>query len=188
MERTRQSLEEEWIYLTDINNLEVWYRETGFEDNIQYIKWNPTTQEDLGLETITLGQLQLFRRLAEDLSLKSVYNMKEMKMILMREGLTPSMDITKEMILNSLDSFINKPIIFNNKQTLKDYIDNEIVFKFNLDYCVGIIKSVEYNPKGYVEGKVIYYNMSHIKNEFDDWQIELSEDSKSFNYCSCEIL
>lgn len=113
---------------------------------------------------------------------------KEMKMILMMEGSTPNdINITKEMILNSLYTFKNKPIVFNDKQSLKDYTNDEIVTKFNNEHCVGIIKSAEYNSKGYVEGDVVYYDEYYSKNEFDNWQIEISEDKKSFNYCSCEV-
>jgi hypothetical protein len=113
---------------------------------------------------------------------------KEIKMILMMEGSTPNdLFITKEMILNSLDTFKNKPIVFNDKQSLKNYTDDEIVTKFNDEHCVGVINSARYNPKGYVEGDVIYYDEFYAKDQFDNWQIKLSEDKKSFVYCSAEV-
>lgn len=106
----------------------------------------------------------------------------------MMEGSTPNdLNITKDMILNSLDTFKNKPIVFNNKQSLRDYTDDEIVNKFNSQHCVGIIKSAEYNSKGYVEGNVIYYDSEYAKDEFDNWQIEVCEDKQSFVYCSAEV-
>lgn len=123
----------------------------------------------------------------ETVSLKQVKS-KKMKMILMMEGSTPNdLNITKDMIVNSLDTFKDKPIVFNDKQSLKDYTNNETVNKFNAQHCVGIIKSAEYNPKGYVEGNVIYYDSDYAKDEFDNWQIEVCEDKKSFVYCSAEV-
>ena len=58
-----------------------------------------------------------------------------MKMILMKKGITDNdFEITEEMILKSLNTFVNKPIVFNNKQSLKDYTNDEIVTKFNEEY------------------------------------------------------
>lgn len=110
-----------------------------------------------------------------------------MDMILMRKGITDNgFEITEEMILNSLGSFIHKPIVLNETQFLKDYTNDEIVTKFNKDHCIGVINSAQYiNDK--VIGDVTYYKGEYGKDKFDNWQIELSQDKKSFTYCSCEI-
>ena len=65
--------------------------------------------------------------------LNEQYEIKEKnKMILMYKGTTINgLDITEEMILNSLDSFKSKPIVLNYKQKLKNYTDNETVSEFN---------------------------------------------------------
>jgi hypothetical protein len=112
-----------------------------------------------------------------------------MKMILMRKGITDNgLNITEEMILNSLDTFINKPIVLNYKQKLKNYTENETVSEFNKTNAVGYIISANYNKEnGLVEGEVSFKHNKCIRDKFDNWQIELSKDKKSFVYCSCEI-
>lgn len=110
-----------------------------------------------------------------------------MRMILMYKTVTPNgLNVTEEMILNSLDTFKGKPIILNNGQELNDYTNDEMVEKFNNEHCVGIINSVELVDFKVI-GDVTYYNEEYAKDKFDNWQIQLSEDRKSFTYCSCEI-
>lgn len=110
-----------------------------------------------------------------------------MQMVLMKKGVTDNgFEITEEMILNSLDSFKNKPIVLNQNQFLKDYTDNNNVTKFNDENCIGVINSAEYIDDKVI-GDVVYFRDDFGQEEFDNWQIELSEDKKSFNYCSCEV-
>jgi hypothetical protein len=110
-----------------------------------------------------------------------------MRMILMYATVTPNgLNITKDMILNSLDSFRDKPIVLNNGQDLNDYTDDEIVTKFNKEHAIGIINSAELVDFKVI-GDVTFYKEEYKKDKFDNWQIELSEDKQSFNYCSCEI-
>jgi predicted adenine nucleotide alpha hydrolase (AANH) superfamily ATPase len=100
---------------------------------------------------------------------------------------TPNgLTITKEMVLNSLETFKDKPIVLNNGQDLNDYTDDEIVTKFKKEHEIGIIHSAEID--GFkVIGDVTFFKEEYKKDKFDNWQIELSEDKQSFNYCSCEI-
>lgn len=110
-----------------------------------------------------------------------------MRMILMYVTRTPNgLNITKEMVLNSLETFKDKPIVLNNGQDLNDYTDDEIVTKFNKEHAIGIIHSAELD--GFkVIGDVTFFKEEYKKDIFDNWQIELNEDKQSFTYCSCEI-
>lgn len=115
-------------------------------------------------------------------------NLTTKRMILMTEGLTQNgLNITKEMILNSLITFMNKPVVLNYNEELKDYTNEEVVKEFNKKHIIGIIHTAEYNPNGYVEGNVVFSDENYAKDKFDNWQIELSDDKNSFVYCSCEI-
>lgn len=91
------------------------------------------------------------------------------------------LEITEEMILNSLDSFINKPVVLNLNQECKDYNDKEMVNNFNKEKTIGVIIEAEYN-RGLkqVAGNVIWYDVQHIKYKYDNWQIEVSDDGMSF--------
>ena len=110
-----------------------------------------------------------------------------MQMLLMREGVTQNgFNITREMILNSLDTFINKPIVLNKGQELNDYTNSEEVNLFNREHVIGVINSVEYID-GVVMGEVVFYQTDNIKKEYDNWQINMSDDKKSFEYCSVEL-
>lgn len=112
-----------------------------------------------------------------------------MKMILMYKTVTPNgLDITEEMILNSLHTFKNKPLVLNKNQELKNYTNDEVVEKFNKDYEIGMVVSAEYNKEnGIVEGEVIFRDTKYARDEFDNWQITLSDDKKSFILNSIEI-
>ena len=110
-----------------------------------------------------------------------------MTMVLMTKGKTVNdLDVTEEMILNSLHTFKNKPIILNNNQFLTNYTDDEIVQEFNKDHEIGIIVSANYKEET-VEGEVIFEDTKYARDEFDNWQIELSEDGKSFLLKAIEI-
>lgn len=111
-----------------------------------------------------------------------------MKMILMYKGKTANdLEITEEMILNSLHTFKNKPLVLNNKQELKDYRNDELVQKFNKAHEIGMVVSVEYKEEGFVEGEVIFRDTKYARDVFDNWQITLSDDKKSFVLNSIEI-
>lgn len=67
MKRTKQDLiKDNWHQIsTTRNGLEIWYKETGFDNNIQYIRWNPNTKEDCGLEVVNFEQLELLNKIYE---------------------------------------------------------------------------------------------------------------------------
>lgn len=124
--------------------------------------------------------------------------MKEVKnFILMEVGVVPNgFEITKEMIENSLSTFANKPIIYNNQGKLNDYRDDKIVEKFNKELCIGCIQDDVVFKDNIVTATVFFFdelfeniidNSVFEKNTRDNWQITLPSDGKSFIYTACEL-
>ena len=124
--------------------------------------------------------------------------MKEVKNFkLMKVGIVPNgFEITKEMIENSLSTFANKPIVYNNQGKLNDYRDDEIVEKFNKELCIGCIQDDVVFKDNIVTATVLFYddNLKDTiessvfeKTKHDNWQITVSEDGKSFIYSACEL-
>lgn len=124
--------------------------------------------------------------------------MKEVKNFkLMEVGVTPNgFEITKEMIENSLSTFANKPIVYNEQEKLKDYRDDEIVEKFNEEFCIGGIQDDVVFENNIVTATVFFFDdlFENIidssvfeKTERDNWQITVSENGKGFVYAACEL-
>lgn len=114
--------------------------------------------------------------------------MKRQKMLLMQSGYTGNGFMIKdEMILNSLDSFIDKPIVLNKNEEWIDYTDEWMNRDYFQDKVVGVIKSVEF-LLGEVIGDVLVYNDEYVRNKFDNWQISFKEGCRDrFNLESVEI-
>ena len=116
--------------------------------------------------------------------------MIEREMILMDAMRTENnLDITEEQILNSLDSFVDKPVILNKKQEMKDY-RGECSEQFNKEHTIGIIKTVRYdkNTKQVIGIVQIYKNKDYYKYfklKYDNWQItfenNVSDNKFEFN-------
>ena len=121
--------------------------------------------------------------------------MIEREMILMDAMRTENnLDITEEQILNSLDSFVDKPVILNKKQEMKDYrIKEKDLKQLNKERTIGIIKTVRYdkNTKQVIGIVQIYKNKDYYKYfklKYDNWQItfENNNDNK-FEFVAVEI-
>ena len=118
--------------------------------------------------------------------------MIEREMILMEAMRTENnLDITEEQILNSLDSFINKPVVLNKNQEIKDY--SKDLKQLNKENAIGIIKTVRYdkNRKQVIGIVQIYKNKDYykyFKPKYDNWQItfENNNDNK-FEFNAVEI-
>ena len=101
--------------------------------------------------------------------------MIEREMVLMNVMRTENnFDITEEQILNSLNSFINKPVVLNKNQEMKDYTKN--LKQLNKEYAIGLIKTAKYDKDAkQVIGIVqIYKNedyYKYFKPKYDNWQI-----------------
>ena len=120
--------------------------------------------------------------------------MIEREMILMDAMRTENnLDITEEQILNSLDSFVDKPIILNKKQEMKDYRMKEKDLKqLNKERTIGIIKTVRYdkNTKQVVGIVQIYKNKDYYKYfklKYDNWQITFENNNNKFEFVAVEI-
>ena len=121
--------------------------------------------------------------------------MIEKEMILMNAMRTENnFDITEELILNSLDSFIDKQVVLNKKQEIKDYrIKDEDLKQLNKERTIGIIKTVRYdkNTKQVIGIVQIYKNKDYYKYfklKYDNWQITF-EDSQynKFEFNAVEL-
>ena len=119
--------------------------------------------------------------------------MIEKEMILMNVMKTENnFDITEEQILNSLDSFIDKPVVLNKKQEMKDYTKD--LKQLNKEHTIGIIKSVKYdkNTKQVIGIVQIYKNKDYykyFKPKYDNWQItfENNVSDNKFEFNAVEI-
>ena len=120
--------------------------------------------------------------------------MIEKEMILMNATRTENnFDITEEQILNSLDSFIDKPVVLNKKQEMKDY-RGECSKQFNKEHAIGIIKTAKYDKitKQVVGIVQIYKNKDYykyFKPKYDNWQItfENSVNDNKFEFIAVEL-
>lgn len=67
--KTRQQLiDEGWIFSYKFKNgLEVWCHTPRYEDIIQFIRWNPKTEEFLGLETVPYNILCMYKSIFNSL-------------------------------------------------------------------------------------------------------------------------
>ena len=122
--------------------------------------------------------------------------MIEKEMILMNVMKTENnFDITEEQILNSLDSFIAKPVVLNKKQETKDYrIKEKDLKQLNKERTIGIIKTAKYdkNTKQVIGIVQIYKDedyYNYFKPKYDNWQItfENNVNDNKFEFNAVEL-
>jgi len=99
-------------------------------------------------------------------------------------------NLTKEMIMNSLDTFANKPIVWNKREDFNNYTDMDN-YK---DSCqvIGMIlaePNIEITDhEVYADIMIMNDNHRHLwTGKFDNWCITLSDDKKSFELDSIEV-
>jgi hypothetical protein len=112
--------------------------------------------------------------------------------VIMQVGITPNeLEITEKAIWNCLDKdgFVNKPIILNKNQELKDYTSDEVVQKYIQNQCIGYITgNVCYNPcTGNVAARVSLSDKFLMRTHFDNWQIQYDKETGDFDYIACEL-
>ena len=120
--------------------------------------------------------------------------MIEKEMVLMDVMSTENnFNITEEQILNSLPSFINKPVVLNKKQEMKDYSVKDLK-QLNKERTIGIIKTVGYdkNRKQVIGIVHIYKNKDYykyFKPKYDNWQItfENNVNDNKFEFNAVEL-
>jgi hypothetical protein len=106
--------------------------------------------------------------------------METFKMVIMKVGKTENgLILSEETIRNSLDSFINAPIIFNDNQTLTNYNDTEFVNKYNQEYFMGyIMGNIEIkNDYVYADVAILQEHIDKFRPLFNNWSITF-EDGK----------
>lgn len=61
MKKTKQQLlEDNWMLAYEFKNgIQIWCHKPRYEDIIQYVYWNPKTEEDMGLQTISYSNLRM---------------------------------------------------------------------------------------------------------------------------------
>lgn len=109
--------------------------------------------------------------------------------VIMELGETANgLNITKEMILSSINTFSMKPIVFNDREVLKDYTNDEIVDKFNNENVIGLIRGgVEIvGNEVYAEILILDKYVDKWKGKYDNWCIQLNEDKTKFELISIE--
>ncbi|MDK0982949.1 hypothetical protein P5F71_07840 [Clostridium perfringens] len=118
-------------------------------------------------------------------------NYIQRKMVVMNLYNNPH-KLTKDIILNSLDSFIKKPVVFNKDGKFQDYNDEIKVGIFMYQNAIGFIKSIEIE-KDEIVATIIYFNSSiknkeiNLKKKYDNWQITINSDLNNFVFDYVEI-
>lgn len=98
--------------------------------------------------------------------------------------------LTREMVENSLDSFANKPIVWNKQQEFKDYRNME---DYKNCQVIGMISSEPNIQIGIDEvyADIIimdkYVDVDLWKGKFDNWCMQIDFDKKSFVLDSIEV-
>lgn len=100
------------------------------------------------------------------------------------------LDITEEMVKNSLESFINVPIVYNECSHFKDYREENIesykeIKSKPIGFIINDIRIVEDNVLAKIMIWDKYKELWHGK--YDNWCIVLAEDKKSFIVDSIEV-
>ena len=120
--------------------------------------------------------------------------MIEKEMVLMNVMRTENnFDITEEQILNSLDSFIDKPVVLNKNQDIKDYRCVDLK-QLNKERAIGLIKTAKYDQNAKQVIGIVqiykdedYYN--YFKPKYNNWQItfENNVDNNKFEFNAVEL-
>lgn len=114
-----------------------------------------------------------------------IENALVMNIMMTQNGL----DITKEMVENSLESFKHTPIVHNPQGEFNDYTNENIDNYDKRTETIGIILEPAHIENDEVYAKIAiwdrYENLWHGK--YDNWCIVLTEDKKSFVVDSIEV-
>lgn len=97
-----------------------------------------------------------------------------------------NIEITREMVDNSIYTFVDKPVVYNPNQELKDYTNDKAVKNFYCDNVVGFITGAKIVGNQIV-GEVIWYSDVYIRDKYNNWNIQLSDDRSEFVFCGVEI-
>lgn len=99
------------------------------------------------------------------------------------------LDITREMVENSLGCFANAPIVHNPQGEFKNYIDENMDDYKNKIYPIGIVLNPIHIENDGVYAQInIWDKYKDLWNgKYDNWCIVLSEDKKSFIVDSIEV-
>jgi len=111
--------------------------------------------------------------------------------LIMNIGMTANgFDLTKEMVLNSIDSFEHQPLIYNKKKEFKDYIE-ENISNYKNEIAIGFIAgNIEVTDIEVFADIIIKDEYKNLWNgKYDNWCIDYPiEDNKNkFRLNSIEV-
>jgi hypothetical protein len=98
--------------------------------------------------------------------------------------------LTKEVVKNSIDTFSNRPIIWNREQEFRDYSDKNIKnYKNNI-----VIGAILDHPNVQIYGNDVYADIVILSKyrhlwigKFDNWCIQFNDNKSSFDLFSIEV-
>jgi hypothetical protein len=100
-------------------------------------------------------------------------------------------EITKEMVFNSMESFINKPIVYNKKQEFKDYSEDNLSIYKDRTIVIGIIiGNIEVTDTEVLADIMIRDDFKDLwKGKYDNWCIDypVDNDKNKFEFLSVEV-
>jgi hypothetical protein len=104
------------------------------------------------------------------------------KALIMNIGKTANdFNLTKEMVLNSIESFKNKPIIYNKQQELK-HCTEDIVIGFILE------KEVKVTDLEVFADIFVFDEYKNLwDGKYNNWSIQLSDSENKFQLLSIEV-
>lgn len=112
--------------------------------------------------------------------------MKEVKMIVMEIGNSPNIPLSREVIENSLHTFINAPIVATDGK-FRDYTDESNINTMVENCACGFIKSVKIVGDNVV-ADCLFRNEKYIKDMYDNWCIyDMIRDGNSFSFGHVEV-
>lgn len=99
--------------------------------------------------------------------------------------------LTKEMVERSLDTFKYTPIVWNERESFKDYRDigDELTEYYKQNKVIGFICSDACIKADNVHADIIMLDkyVSLWKGEYDNWRISLAESKESFVLENIEV-
>lgn len=101
-------------------------------------------------------------------------NRFKQKLIVMSKNNSPNIRVTDEMIINSLDTFIHKPIIEMGERKIP-----------NLTMAIGVINNVEYKHGLVIADVTMFTDKYKDRFRYDNWMITLNKNG--FDYTECML-
>ena len=117
---------------------------------------------------------------------KKVYDFILMEVGKTQNNLELDKDVIEESVVHHV--FDNAPIVFNEKESFKDYRNDEDVENYFIGKVIGVVIPDTVNFNGYdVTADVMLLEEFANRTHFDNWCINYEKGDSHFNYCHCEL-